>query len=272
MSMFTLESATNFFAPVKQSLLAANVGDTDATPQSAFKTSDTGLMSIILAQPTVPEAVQKELDTQRQNLIDLTGVASAFVRKTADQKKDPNLVYDTLLWQSVFNHLPLMGPSQFINQTFSQNLKGIEIAEKFVATVLGVATAGGPALASFASFLNGLGTSIRAGFESGTKSYSVGAISIVLEGQQVGNEIKINPWLKGYFIDFVQEQKKIYSSCGSAESFFMSFNYRTATSLFNYGALRDSTVRSKYETFIRGTQIDDIKTADNFFNGTFDTK
>lgn len=280
MTSFTLDSAVNYFAEIQHphlpsvnEMLKAGgpLPNEPKTPETAFNTTDNGLISVVLAQPKVPDSVQKELDVQRQNLIDLTGVASAFVRKTADKAKDPNKVYDTMLWQNVFNHLPLMGPSQFVKQTMTQNIKGVELAGKFISTILGVAAAGGPALASFSEFISGLGDSIRAGFETGTKSYSVGTISIVLEGQQVGNEIKINPWLKGYFIDFSQEQKKIYSSCASAESFSMSFNYRVATSLFNYGALANDDVKKKYQAFISGTQIDDIESATNFFDGTFDT-
>ncbi|XAZ19921.1 hypothetical protein LVY75_07195 (plasmid) [Sinorhizobium sp. B11] len=280
MNSITLDSAVDYFAEIRHPHLptvnemlraGAPLPSAPKDPQTAFNTTDNGLISVILAQPKVPDSVQKELDVQRQNLIDLTGVASAYVRKAADKANDPNKVYDTMLWQSVFNHLPLMGPSQFVKQTMTQNIKGVELAGKFISTILGVAVGGGPALASFAEFVSGLGDSIRMGVQTGTKSYSVGTISIVLEGQQVGNEIKINPWLKGYFIDFTQDEKKIYSSCGSAESFSMSFSYRVATSLFNYGALANADVKKKYDAFISGTQIDDIESATNFFDGKFDT-
>jgi hypothetical protein len=51
----------------------------------------------------------------------------------------------------------------------------------------------------------------------------------------------------------------------------MSFSYRVATSLFNYGALANADVKKKYDAFISGTQIDDIESATNFFDGKFDT-
>ena len=149
MSQFTLEASNTFFSPVRHPFgdrmaLGAPAAD-PATPGTVFNSSDAGLISVILAQPTVSAEVQTALDVQRQNLINLTGVASAFVRKQADVKKAPNLVYDTNL-----------------------------------ANILGVATAGGPALAGFSTFLSGLGSDIRAGMTTDKKKYSFGAIGIVL--------------------------------------------------------------------------------------------
>jgi hypothetical protein len=275
-----MSSALEFFRPIRRPgapshdrLMKSDLLSTAPLKEetSVFNSSDTGLMSVVLAQKIVPPEVQAELDVQRENLINLTGVASAYVRKQADETKDPNIVYNTELWQNVYNHLPLMGPCTFIDQNFTQNMKGVEIASSFVGTILGAVVGSGAAVDSFRSFLTGLGDSIRLGISSGTKDYHVGSIGIVLEGLQVGNEIKINPWLKAYFIDFTQENREVYSNCASYESFNISFRYRTAISLFNYGALKDPAIKKEYETFLHGTQIDDIKTASNFFGGKFDT-
>ena len=108
-------SAHNFFEPIRlwKGPLSAQMVDVlaDAPPvtptnASIFTTGPTGLASVISTQPQVSADLQKALDTQQQNLTDLTGVASAYVRNQASVQKNPNLVYDTDLWQGVYNHLP----------------------------------------------------------------------------------------------------------------------------------------------------------------------
>lgn len=261
--------AGSFFAAQRlaPSVFQARLSKQDAapsSPQTVFTTSSSGLLSILLTEQAVSPAVEAELAVRRQQMFDLTGVASAYVRGQASEQKNPNLVYDTMIWQEVFNNLPLMGPSEFVRQQFSQHLRGVEIAGKFLQTILGYAVAAGPVLTQFSSFLQGLGEQIRLGTESGTKSFSVGAISIVLE-QQRGDILGI---LKGYFLDFSQSQRRIYSNCATAQTFDVSFDYRVATSIFNAGALQNPDVKREFDGFISGTQLDDVKKARNFFKGT----
>jgi hypothetical protein len=236
---------------------------------SVFTTSSNGLVTCILAEEEVDATTQKALDAQKQNLINLTGVASAYVRGQADAQKNPDLVYDTQLWQAVYNHLPLMGPSETTKETFNETMKGVEVATSFISLLLGFVAGEGPALAAFGKFLGGLGDSIRAGVQTKDHTYSTAAIGIVLETQKIGNEIEVQPWLKAYFIDFTQSETNVYSNCASYDSYSMSFEYRVCQSLFNFGALNDTTVAAQFKSFISGTQTDDIQSAKNFFGGTF---
>jgi len=239
------------------------------TNASIFTTGPTGLASVISTQPQVSADLQKALDTQQQNLTDLTGVASAYVRNQASVQKNPNLVYDTDLWQGVYNHLPLMAESQFVQQTYNESLKGVEVATSFIELILGFATGAGPALSAFSTFLGGLGQSIKAGVKSTGQAYHSATIGIVLDTQVVGGETQVVPSLKAYFIDFTESEQTVYSSCASAESYNMSFQYRYCESVFNYGALADKEVAKQFNAFIHGTQIDDVKNAQNFFGNTF---
>ncbi|MFV0460395.1 MAG: hypothetical protein ACK5MT_16665 [Actinomycetales bacterium] len=274
-----IASAHEYFAPISlwrgpvpRQLRAALADAPPVTPNSdsVFTTSANGLVSCILAAEQVMDAdTQKALDVQKQNLINLTGVASAYVRAQADKQKNPNLVYNTQLWQDVYNHLPLMAASQFTQQTFDETMHGVQIATSFIETILGFAVGGGPALAGFATFLQGLGSSISAGVKTKSESYSTAAIGIVLETQKVGDELQVLPWLKAYFVDFTESESTVYSNCASAESFHMSFRYRVAQSLFNYRALEDKDVASQFASFVKSTQLDDIESSKNFFGGDF---
>jgi hypothetical protein len=239
------------------------------TGTSVFTSSANGLLTCILAEQQVSKAVQKQLDIQKQHLMDLTGVASAYVRKQADTQKNPDLVYDTDLWQNVYNHLPLMGPSEFTNETYNESLKGVEVATSFIEMLLGFAAGAGPALTAFSTFLQGLGDSIKAGVQTKDQAYHTASIGMVLETQVIGNETQVIPSLKAYFIDFTEAETNVYSNCASYESFDMSFNYRFCQSVFNSGALQNKAVSKQFNAFIHGTQIDDVKSAQNFFGGTF---
>ena len=257
--------------PLTDSLLdaLADAPPVNPTSSSIFTTGASGLAACILAEQQVSPDVQKVLDTQKQNLTDLTGVASAYVRSQANTQKNPNLVYDTDLWQQVYNNLPLMAESQFVQQTYDETMRGVEVATSFIELILGFATGAGPALDAFATFLGGLGSSIKAGVKTTGQAYHSATIGIVLETQVVGNETQVVPSLKAYFVDFTESETTVYSSCGSYDSFSMSFQYRFAQSVFNYGALADPDVSKQFNAFIHGTQVDDITNAQNFFGNKF---
>lgn len=264
-----IQSAADFFAPVAKS----QMGLLGAEPaKGVFNTSDSGLFSCIVAAEQVTPELQKDLDEQKQHLMDLAGVASAYVRHQSDLKKDPNLVYNTTLWQEVYNHLPLMGPSQFERQTFNQSMTGVEVATKFIETIIGAVVTEGASLADFRNFLQGLGNSIRLGVDKTQKTFSVGSVSIVLTAVQVGGKAEVLPILKGYFVDFSESDTTVYSNCASARHFTMNFDYRSAVSIFNSGALKDAQVKTAFDNFISGNQVDDIKNSSNFFNGNFNVQ
>lgn len=273
-----IAAAHEFFEPIRlwkgpltDSLLdaLADAPPVNPTSSSIFTTGASGLAACILAEQQVSPDVQKVLDTQKQNLTDLTGVASAYVRSQANTQKNPNLVYDTDLWQQVYNNLPLMAESQFVQQTYDETMRGVEVATSFIELILGFATGAGPALDAFATFLGGLGSSIKAGVKTTGQAYHSATIGIVLETQVVGNETQVVPSLKAYFVDFTESETTVYSSCGSYDSFSMSFQYRFAQSVFNYGALADPDVSKQFNAFIHGTPVDDITNAQNFFGNKF---
>lgn len=261
-----LTVASDFFAPIAKGKV--RLAATEGSP-NVFNTGDSGLFTCIVAAEQVTPELQADLDAQKQNLMDLAGVASSYVRHQADQKKDPNLVYDTNLWQEVYNHLPLMGPSKFERQTFNQSMTGLEVATKFIETIIGAVVTEGASLADFTTFLRGLGDSIRLGVEKTKKTFSVGTVSIVLTATQVGGKAEILPILKGYFIDFSESDTTVYSNCASARHFTMNFDYRSAVSIFNSGSLKNPKVKSAFDAFITGNQVDDIANSSNFFNGSF---
>jgi Virulence factor Evf len=61
-------------------------------------------------------------------LLDLTGLATAYVAKEDAKSPNTGKKYDVELWNQVFNYLPLMGPSKFTKETYSKRMKGVEIA------------------------------------------------------------------------------------------------------------------------------------------------
>ena len=262
-----IESVSSFFSAIRR--VNPIVAEAFVAPEggNVFQSDSDGLLTcILLEQQTSPE-LQAILDNCKQHLINLCGLASAYVRHQADSQKNPNLVYDTNMWQTVFNHLPLMGPSKFSMQNYSQTCKGVEIATKFLEEIVETVASGGASVADFGKFIQGLGGSIQAGYNSGHKEYHVGAITITLEEVKIGSESDILPKLKGYFIDFTEDQREWSSNCASYNSYSVGFSYRAATSVFNYKALNDPTVKANFDALISGSQIDDIKKSNNFFNG-----
>lgn len=264
----SIAKAVKFFAPISQAQSArALAGD----PGILHADKD-GLVTVILTEEAVSGQLQKELDDQKKNLLDICGLGVAYVKNETDRTKDPNTPYNTVLWQDVFNHLPLMSASKFSRETFQQHIEGTEIAVKFLTVIFEAIVTEGASLASFGNFLQGLGNSIKIGVDSGKKSFSVGAITIVLETIKVGGSIELIPKLKGYFMDFTQQQQHWYSNCASHTTFDMSFDYRTAVSIFNHRALENQEVLANFNDLIHRSQIADIVTSDTYFNGTFKKK
>ena len=264
----SIAKATQFFASIDRSKATQSL----AGDAGILRADKDGLVTVILAQEEVDGPLQKELDDQKKNLLDICGLGVAFVKNETDRTKDPNTPYNTVLWQDVFNHLPLMSASKFSRETFQQHLKGTEIALKFIEVIFEAVVTEGASLAAFGTFLQGLGNSIKVGVDSGKKTFSVGAITIVLETMKVGGKIELIPKLKGYFIDFSQQQQHWYSNCASHTEFDMSFDYRTAVSIFNHRALENQEVLAKFNDLIHKSQIADIETSDTYFNGTYKKK
>jgi len=266
----SLQIADGFYAPIQQSS-EAELGFL-ATPRaraesgSIATTDQDGLINIILASPVVPPELQRLLEEQQQNLIDLVGVGTRYIRKQTEA--DPNKKYDVALWQQVFNHLPLMGPSKFTRQTFSRRVRGIEIATTFINFLLNAVVLGqGAALKEFSEFLQGQGEAIRIGTEKNQDKFTMGSIGIILETMEVAGKTQLLPKIKANFVDFTRENYRFTAMCVSRERVDINFTSETAVSLFNYKALEKTDVKQAFDSFIGKTQKDDITDADNFFNG-----
>lgn len=235
---------------------------------SVAQTDSDGLINIILTQEAVDPNLQNLINEQKQNLIDLTGVGSAYVRRQA--ATDSKLKYSTDLWQQVFNHLPLMGPSKFVKENFSRRTKGVEIAQSFLNFILGtVIDPAGSILDEFGNFIRNQGEAIRLGTEKNQDGFEMGTIAIVLEVMKVGNEFQLVPKIKAYFVKFTRENYRFTSSCSSYEEVNIDFEYQSSVAVFNYRSLEDSDVKNKFDEFIGKQQKDDIENSENFFNGTF---
>jgi hypothetical protein len=266
----SLVLADGFYAPIQRKS-EAEVGFL-ATPQAAEgggtigTTDQDGLINIILANPVVPPELQRLLEEQQQNLIDLVGVGTRYIRKQTEV--DPNKKYDVALWQQVFNHLPLMGPSKFTKQTFSRQVRGIEIATAFMTHLLNAVVLGqGAALKEFAEFLQGQGEAIRLGTERNQDGFTMGSIGIILETMEVAGKTQLLPKIKANFVEFTRQNYQFTAMCVKRERVNINFVSETAVSLFNYKALEKQDVKEAFDRFIGKTQKDDITDADNFFNG-----
>lgn len=275
MNEISVQSALDFFSPISlwDGVPSASLVQAlrEAPPvlknlETAFETYDDGLLMCVLGEQAVTPAWQETVGAQKQNLIDLAGVASAYVRRQASLQRRLDLLYDRELWQKTFNHLPLMGPSQFTSQEYSQTIRGVELATSFLETIFGVIS-GGPLLAAFRAFLRGQGQKIEVRVNRGRQRVRVGVIAVVLVLDDT-EPATLKPMLKGYFADFDQKQQKVYTSCGSFDTFDFTFSYQTAACIFNYRSLENPLIRDDFDRFIRSTQIDDIGRSSNFFNAT----
>jgi hypothetical protein len=268
----SLHIADGFYAPIQQrseaeiGFLATPQARAEGVSRSIATADQDGLINIILANPVVPPELQALLEEQQQNLIDLVGVGTRYIRKQAEA--DPNKKYDVALWQQVFNHLPLMGPSKFTRQTFSRQVRGIEIAKTFIDFLLNAVVLGqGAALKEFSEFLQGQGEAIRIGTERNQDGFTMGSIGIILETMEVAGKTQLLPKIKANFVDFTRQNYQFTAMCVKRERVNINFISETAVSLFNYKALERPDVKEAFGRFIGKTQKDDITDADNFFNG-----
>jgi hypothetical protein len=226
-----------------------------------------GLLNFILVSEKMPSELEKVFDEQRRNLLSLAGVGTAFARRMAETKRDPALVYNTDLWQKIFNHFPLMGPSSFEEKTFHEETMGVEIATRFIETIFAATVSAGAALNSFRDFLKGQGDTIRAGIRSQDTGYRFGSITIVMETILQGEKQILVPKLKGYFINFTQSEKEWTAGCATAHKYLLDFRYRTSTAVFNYELLQQPDLKKLFDDFLLGRAKDDLKQSQNFFEG-----
>ena len=196
--------------------------------------ADSQFTYLIVESQMSPD-VMGELKAQRQYLIDLAGVATAYVQKQCTKQNKPDLMWDADLWQQVFTKLPMCSVPKFVRRQEKKSVRGIEIATKFVAELTGMIVAG-PGLAPFTSFLQQLQNTIKVSGTSGRQDFSFGSIAVTLSSQTVGGQSFIEGYLKGTFIKFFKTERIIKSDCATATSFDFDMDIKEGQMLFNYGA------------------------------------
>jgi len=230
------------------------------------ETSDKdGLLNFITVSEKVPSYLDKTFDEVRKDMISLAGIGTAFARRVAEREKKPELLYDTRVWEPIFNKFPLVGPSRFEEKSFNQKIKGIEISTKFLQTIFQATISSGAALKSFREFLADQGKTVSAGIQANSDGYRFGSISIVIEAVPFGDRQILVPKLKGYFLTFNRKDLKWTTGCASGNLLEVDFRFRTATTVFNYEALEDDQTKKAFRDLLRGRTQANIADSRNFF-------
>ncbi len=189
MNYTSIQTAEDFFSSIAKAEQQTTLVNAPTSGSSVFNLSDDGLVSAVALEDVDPD-LQSVLDQQYQNLLELTGIASAYIRKKANDKKDPDLIYDYDLWQQVLSNLPLMGPMKSEKSTFHQNIQSVEIATAFLNLILGFAVSSGASvLSNFQNFLQTIGQNITAGKSKGKDMNTVAAVVIQIGITQIGSQI-----------------------------------------------------------------------------------
>jgi hypothetical protein len=262
-SLTSFPASYDFFAPVRRSHISAAARPLPAA--GVFRGDAEGVMScLLLTQPVSPE-LRQVWEVTRRALTQLCGLASAYVRRRAEMQKNPSLVFDPGIWQTVYNHLPLMGDCVFEARHFEQSCQGVEFPALFLESIIENVASGAPAIENFKKILETIGATIQAGFAAGAKTYHVGLFAITLDEIEEGNRNALLPRLKAYFIDFTDAQNAWRRGCRSYRSFDLNFSYAAASAVFDYQALAEPRARANFQTLIQGSHIDEITHAPFFF-------
>jgi hypothetical protein len=258
-------AAYEFFAPVRRPHQSSVSHPLPAA--GVFRSDAEGVMScLLLSQPVSPE-LRHVLETTRRALTKLCGLASAYVRRRAAMQKNPSLVYDPGIWQSVYDHLPLLGGCTFESRHFQQTCQGVEFPALFLEAIIGGVASGAPAIENFSAILQTIGATIQTAFAAGAKTYHVGLFAITLEEIEAADRNGLAPRLQAYFIDFTDEQRAWRRGCRSYRSFDLNFSYATASAVFDYRALSEPHIKANFDTLIQGSQIDAVTQDPFFFHG-----
>jgi hypothetical protein len=264
-SLTSFPASYDFFAPVRR--LHHSSPSRPLPAAGIFRGDAEGAMScLLLTQPVSPE-LRQVFEVTRRALTDLCGLASAYVRRRAEMQKNPGLVYDPGIWQTVYNHLPLMGDCAFEARHFRQTCQGVEFPALFLESIIDGVASGAAAIDNFKSCLETIGATIQAGFAAGAKTYHVGLFAITLDEIEANDRSALLPRLKAFFIDFTDETSAWRRGCRSYRSFDLNFSYATASAVFDYRALAEPRVKASFETLIQGSHIDVIAQAPFYFQG-----
>jgi hypothetical protein len=232
-----------------------------------FESDDRGLVAYAVLHGKVDPDRQALLDATKQQLADLCGICSAYVGRYAESRRDENFVYDVGLWANVIGHLPLMSGGSPQARHYSGSYAGVEIAGKFLETIMEGAAVEWGAPDAFSSFLQSLGERIRAGLMMGLKNYRVCVLAITLAPTGNGNEFDLGPMLKGYFVEFKEEHRNWLGGCANYNLYDVSFSYSSVAGAFEYKELQDAGLKAAFDVFLQKTPADNIRNSRNFFEG-----
>jgi len=248
-------------------------------PTSAFQTGSSGQNTAVTvnqkAPDNTPTQTLSDAGTAYNYLTSMTGLVSAYMRKAADTKKDPDVLFDAKLWETTIEHIPLWDYENLRKETFSKTLTGIEVSTQFLAQMVGFAVdvaASAADITAFTGFLTGLGDKIKAGSTTNTKGFETVNITwgVKFEDKAAAG-LQMVPWIKAYFIIFNESNKEIYTTCGSYQKYNYNFEYGLIEGIWDYQQLKSSSdVKSSVDALISKSVIDDVKNSQNYFGGVID--
>jgi hypothetical protein len=249
-------------------------------PSSAFQTGPSGQNTAVTVNQKAPDltpaAVLSDAQTAYNYLTSMTGLVSAFMRKQADTKKNPDILFDAKLWETTVEHIPLWDYTNLHRETFSKSLTGIEISTEFLAQMVGFAidiAASAADIKAFTGFLTGLGDKIKAGSTTNNKGFETVNITWGVKFEDKGSAgLQMVPWINAYFIIFSESNKEIYTTCGSYQKYNYNFEYGLINGIWDYQQVKNTPAsKASIDSLIAGSVIDDIKNSQNYFGGVVNT-
>jgi len=261
-------------APPSPSTGTAKQSAAPPPPATGAGTSDSdGLINYILIEPDkMSDELKQELASVKKDLLNLTGVGTAYVQRLAASKKDDTILYSPDVWNEVFDHLPLMSAPKYESQTYSNKVKGVEVATELLKILLDSISPSETTLKDFTQFISNQGKSLKFEHHNDADGFRFAAIVILIETVVSGSVQTLVPKLKGYFMTYDSKDNTWITFCASYAEVDIDFSYQKATAVFNYEALNDSDVRQQFDQFVKSSQLDDIKSKQSFFAGTADPK
>jgi len=245
-------------------------------PTSAFQTGSGGMNTIVAVNQQAPANTPTQTLSDAQSaynyLTNMTGLVSAYMRQQADTQKNPDVLFDAKLWQTTVEHIPLWNYQNLQQETFSETMTGVDISTAFLAQMVGFAVdiaASAADITAFQGFLTGLGKSIEAGKTTNTKGFETVNMTFgVRFDDDAGAGLQMTPWIKAYFIIFNQSNTKIYTTCGSYQSYTYNFEYGLIEGLWQYQSMMSNpALKTQEDSLISSSQIDDVTQSQNYFGG-----
>lgn len=261
----TIEKALAFYPSQAQQLESSATSNlkSEQGGDTAFKSDPSkGCNGIMQLGEKITGDLADQANQINTYLLDYSGLCSSKMRSY----NDSDILFNPDKWLECYRHLPLVNYGELQKTEMNRKVKGVEIASSFLATILGFAVAGGPALVAFGNYLTSLGDQIRLGSDKGSSKYNV---SVIATGVTMGQDGRLLANIKGFFLDFEQSKTVISSNCASASWYDMKFSYRRIDGIMNYSFLDRPDVKKQVDAMINGSQVDDVKKANNFFGGDF---